>query len=290
MPSAPPYFDFLIPARASGQAGPDVHLGYWDAPEAIPEPDDFQAAQARLTQRAIDLLPRRHGGSYLDVACGFGGTLAALAARLRPASLTGLNIDARQLHLSRQTMAQTGTAARFVAADACALPFADESFDHVLCIEAMFHFGSRAAFLSEAARVLRPRGFLVVTDMLLRPPTGLGEVALQYLIGIIRRDYGAWPEPWVGAGQIVAAAERHGLRLETSVDWSRATFPSYRTVAPPHTRHLENAGNLFWRLQKDGWLTYVAMAFRRREGLRHSRGECVQSAMQERISTDDTQK
>ena len=43
------------------------------------------------------------------------------------------------------------------------LPFADESFDHVLCTEVMEHVPDPAAFLADLRRVLRPNGSLVLT-------------------------------------------------------------------------------------------------------------------------------
>jgi len=50
-----------------------------------------------------------------------------------------------------------GNCLRWELADACRLPFPDASFNHVLCVEAMFHFASRRTFFAEAARVLSPR-------------------------------------------------------------------------------------------------------------------------------------
>jgi len=58
----------------------------------------------------------------------------------------------------------------------CRLPFPDASFNHVLCVEAMFHFASRRTFFAEAARVLKPGGAMVASDIG-RP--GVHEAALK---------------------------------------------------------------------------------------------------------------
>jgi SAM-dependent methyltransferase len=79
--------------------------------------------------------------------------------------LTGLNIDPRQLAAAdAQITPARGNTLRWVEADACQLPFEDNSFDRILAVECIFHFPSRQKFLSEAARVLKPGGCLAVSD------------------------------------------------------------------------------------------------------------------------------
>ena len=58
-----------------------------------------------------------------------------------------------------------GGGATFLVADAnAALPFADGSFDGVVCVDAVNHLRDRAAVLREWRRVLRPGGRAVFTD------------------------------------------------------------------------------------------------------------------------------
>ena len=265
----PPYFDALIAARRAGHVGRHVHLGYWDDPpglETPPAPGEFGRAQARLTERLIDLLPFQTGHAVLDVACGFGGTLAAIDAHRPGMMLTGLNIDPRQLHLCKDAVTAPGNVVNLVQADAGSLPFADASFDRVLCVEAMFHFNSRRAFFGEAARVLRSSGLLAITDILLRRPvpgTPWDNVTIET---VVRRDYGPWPNLWVEVADLQRDAGSAGLHFAGGQNWSAATLPSYRTVAP--SRGVEpdlrpNAGEVFRWLHLNGWLTYPALLFRR---------------------------
>ncbi len=269
-PAPPPYFDALIPARAAGQAGRDVHLGLWDNPPTLNTPcppGEFERAQARLTECALELAALSDGQAVLDVACGFGGALAAIDARHSEMSLVGLNIDPRQLDLCRGAVSRPGNRAAWIEGDACALPFADGSFDRVLCVEAMFHFQSRAQFLSEAARCLRAGGAMVVTDIFMRaPPPGAPFVPAQ-IEAIVRRDYGPWPELWVEADAAGGEAERAGLLLMKNLDWTAATLPSYRVIAPERQSgdaRPAMAGDVFRWLHAHGCLTYRAMAFAKR--------------------------
>jgi ubiquinone/menaquinone biosynthesis C-methylase UbiE len=62
------------------------------------------------------------------------------------------------------TRDRQGPGLRFVRGDATALPFPDASFDVVVNVESSHCYGSMAAFLAEASRVLRPAGQLLWAD------------------------------------------------------------------------------------------------------------------------------
>lgn len=59
--------------------------------------------------------------------------------------------------------APDGTTAATVNGDGTRLPFADNTFDHIICSEVMEHIPDDAAAARELARVLKPGGNLAVT-------------------------------------------------------------------------------------------------------------------------------
>jgi MPBQ/MSBQ methyltransferase len=267
-PAVPRYFDYLVEAFRSQNAARHVHLGYWDDPPPLTtacSAQEFADAQARLTDVLIHMAGLQTGQTVLDVGCGFGGTLEA-AAQWPSMRLTGINIDSRQLDICR-SLQLGGSTLSLVMADACALPFRSQSFDRIFCVEAMFHFRDRAAFLRETAGVLRDGGRLVISDILLRNPGANAAIDVAAIETLIRSEYGPWPQPWTAVDALVDGARQAGLTLERSVDVTRQTLPTYRFTAPPPlgaTPGLRSAGDALRWLHSEGCLSYLCLSFAKR--------------------------
>lgn len=228
-PAPPRYIDALIDDFAAGGAGRFNHLGHWADPSSDPLGIPLQEAQLQMVEVLVDLAGIHDGATVLDVGSGFGGTLEALDRRFCDVALVGLEIDARQLALCRSVAASPGNHITWLQADACALPLADRSVDHVLSIEAMWHFPSREAFLAEAARVLRPGGSVVVVDLLVEPGAA-AQVGLADDAEVARRlrtSFAPWPQPQITIEDLLATAESNGLRGAEVIDATDSTKPTY---------------------------------------------------------------
>lgn len=115
-------------------------------------------ASLRETLARIDLRPAE---SLLDVGCGTGVLLKSLSASVPNAKLAGSDPSPEMLEIAR------GRLSKEVILKQCgaeALAFPDESLDVVVCTSAFHYFRHPEAALGEMARVLRPRGRLVITD------------------------------------------------------------------------------------------------------------------------------
>jgi SAM-dependent methyltransferase len=123
---------------------------------------------------------------FLDVACGSGGPMLHLA-RLADCEAVGVELYEEAVATGRRASADAQLEGRvtFVCADARSrLPFESESFDAVLCIDAINHLPDRLGVLTEWARLLRPGGRLLFTDpVVVTGPLSSDEIAIRASIG-----------------------------------------------------------------------------------------------------------
>jgi ubiquinone/menaquinone biosynthesis C-methylase UbiE len=115
----------------------------------------------------------------LDLGCGPGTTIAALAAVLPATEWIGGDLAGRMLHLAQRRLARQGVAARLLRLDAVALPFGPGSVDGVVGHSFLYLVPDERQVLREAYRVLRPGGraaFMEPAEGYV-PPAGLWGVS-----------------------------------------------------------------------------------------------------------------
>jgi ubiquinone/menaquinone biosynthesis C-methylase UbiE len=148
-----------------GDNVPFLNDGYEeDPPMAVPlaasdEPNRFPIQLYHRTATQADLKGKR----VLEVSCGHGGGASYLVRTLHPASYTGLDLNASGVAFCRKTHNLPGL--DFVQGHAENLPFDDQSFDAVINVEASHCYLRFPRFLTEVARVLRPGGHFLYTDL-----------------------------------------------------------------------------------------------------------------------------
>jgi SAM-dependent methyltransferase len=109
----------------------------------------------------------------LDAGCGTGGMLGTLR---RYGQTCGTDASAHALEF-----ASTTAAGQLVQSDVCRLPFADESFDLVTSFDVIYHkrISNDGEALFEMARVLRPRGLILLRVPALKLFRGRHDVAVH---------------------------------------------------------------------------------------------------------------
>ena len=135
---------------------------------------------------ALDRLELRPGSRALDVACGSGGPDLFLA-RTTGAEVVGVDINRHAIETANELARRQGlnTLARFQLADAARpLPFEDESFDAIICIDSINHLPDRLSVLCDWHRLLKPGGHVMFTDpIVVTGHLSSEEIALRASIG-----------------------------------------------------------------------------------------------------------
>jgi len=106
-------------------------------------------------------------GQAVDVGCGPGHLVLALARRAPGLHVTGLDLSAEMLAQGKKNARQANMDDRvtFRYGDAQALPFAAASLDLVISTLSLHHWSDPVAVLDEVARVLRPGGSFLIFDL-----------------------------------------------------------------------------------------------------------------------------
>lgn len=100
------------------------------------------------------------GEKVLDLGCGNGRLFAIL--KDKNVDYLGVDNSEKLIEIAKKIHPR----AKFQVADALNLPFPNNCFDKIFCIAVLHHIPSdelRNQFISEAKRVLKPEGLLILT-------------------------------------------------------------------------------------------------------------------------------
>ena len=138
-------------------------------------------------ERWLPGLELEPGDHVIEIASGSGGP-AVYMARTLGCRVTGIDANPSGVATASAMAAKSDVAARvqFQVVDATArLPFDDDSFDALLCIDSMNHFPDRLSVLKERCRVVRPGRRALFTDpVVITGPVTNDELALRSSIGL----------------------------------------------------------------------------------------------------------
>jgi tocopherol O-methyltransferase len=161
-----------------------IHFGYWD--ETTRNHSESLLNMNRVL--ASNLRPEA-GDKILDCGCGVGGTAMWMAEHY-DVDVTGITVTPDQVVRGNRYAAERGLdkRVRIALQDYCQMAFPDETFDLVYGLESVNYAPSKRQYLSEAFRVLKPGGRIVVQD---------GFRADRALTPSEHRLQESWLEGWV---------------------------------------------------------------------------------------------
>ena len=135
--------------------GEHVHHGVWRTGRET----DLEAAE-NLVEMVAQLGHTGEGTEVCDVGCGYGATAKILAGR-HGANVTAMTISQVQLDYAKANNSVPGKTT-FTLKDWYENQLPDAHFDVVQSVESMEHMQDLPGFFSEAYRVMKPGGRVVI--------------------------------------------------------------------------------------------------------------------------------
>jgi ubiquinone/menaquinone biosynthesis C-methylase UbiE len=193
----------------------------------------FQSVHIQLRQRLVmqlvDGLKLPVESHALEIGCGAGQTTALLARRFR---VDALDFAPNMVATARATCRELGLATRvnFITGDAENLPFDDAIFDLVVCMGVISYLPEWRRALTEAFRVVKPGGSLIITcpnkwglSHLFNPPF-LRVGTLRRLLTRSEKFQRVPPTRQFSPSEFDSALRRTGFNLRTSLSHTYGPF------------------------------------------------------------------
>jgi ubiquinone/menaquinone biosynthesis C-methylase UbiE len=138
--------------------GMEGRIATWYARNTANDMAEFRALAERFVKGI-------HAGSrILEVAPG-PGYLAIEIARRGPYAVTGLDISKTFVEIATANARRASVKIDFQHGNASSMPFADDTFDFVLCRAAFKNFSHPLEAMNEMHRVLKPQGRALIIDL-----------------------------------------------------------------------------------------------------------------------------
>ena len=156
--------DLLLRLRAAlkdDQADPDH-----PTIDALAPYDQFHGRGMEATADLLALMPARPADHILDIGSGLGGPARCVADRFG-CRVTGIDLMTEFCDVARRLSQLLGLDKRtaFEVADALSMPFASGSFDGASSLNVSMNIADKAALYREARRVLKPDGWLALSEI-----------------------------------------------------------------------------------------------------------------------------
>lgn len=188
---------------------------------------DYVTAAENLVHRMATLAGLNEESVLLDVGCGLGPQDIYMYRSFAPRRIDAVDVTWKHIEAGRKRASEAGCSqnVRFNHGTATDLPFDDETYTHVLSIEAPEHFDTRERFFREARRVLKPGGVIALADYTLKRDPG--SLTDKFILESVRR---LWKVPKENVNTAETYSEklnRSGFKNITVEEVGAATIPGY---------------------------------------------------------------
>ncbi|MDP4176779.1 MAG: class I SAM-dependent methyltransferase [Bacillota bacterium] len=153
----------------------------------------------------------------LDVGCGTG-TILSLLSKNESISLSGVDLSEKMLDIAKQKLDDR---VELKLGDSEQIPWANQTFDAIICTDSFHHYPEPEKVLYEILRVLKKGGHLIIGDPWM--PSPFRQVTNRLLKYSKDGDYKIYSK-----AEIIKLLTRCGF---SSVNWSRVNASSFIVTA-----------------------------------------------------------
>ena len=181
--------------------------------------DQWWSDEVRWVRTLKNLVPARLGWfdrhiewvgkKVLDLGCAGGFMAEAMADRA--AKVTGIDPAKDAIAAARAHAEQTGRNINYDVGAGEALPYDDESFDAVVCVDVLEHVSDLQQVLAEVTRVLRPGGLFLYDTINRNPLSRFATITVaENILGLLPRGTHD-PALFIKPAELKAALKTAGL-------------------------------------------------------------------------------
>ena len=181
--------------------------------------DQWWSDEVRWVRTLKNLVPARlgwfdrhiewTGKKVLDLGCAGGFMAEAMADRA--AKVTGIDPAKDAIAAARAHAEQTGRNINYDVGAGEALPYDDESFDAVVCVDVLEHVSDLQQVLAEVTRVLRPGGLFLYDTINRNPLSRFATITVaENILGLLPRGTHD-PALFIKPAELKAALKMAGL-------------------------------------------------------------------------------
>lgn len=239
--------------------------------EALAPYDHFHGRGLEATRELADALTIGATDHLLDIGSGIGGPARYFAERFG-CRVTGIDLTAEFCAVGRRLTALLGLSERVVLeeGDALSMPFAGATFDGAYSMNVSMNIADKAAFYREILRVLRPGGWLVLSEYTRgagpdpeypAPWAASAEASFLASPEATRRGLEAAGFEVVSLKDTLAAALEYGARSRAMAE--RGEKPPHRAVQLIHGEGAKAMMANTGRALKDGGIVPIEVLARR---------------------------
>ncbi len=206
------------------QEGGYLSFGFW-----TDKTQHYHEAVKNLINRVLSMEDSKYPGLVLNVCCGYGAETFDIFHQIHPNKIIGIDITEAHILFARKLASQQKLSDRihFEQMDACKIPYKSNTFNYIVGIEGPAHFNTREQFLRRAYDVLKPKGVLLLTDVIVNTNIAMKN-HFNKLIGKFGSKFWHMPkENWYNADELTSLLDKIGFEVHIVEKVGEHVYPGY---------------------------------------------------------------